>query len=58
MWFEPCLQLGHLVLGGPLRVEDDADGVLKCEGNESRDAYAVILRKSLSFVSFILILVI
>lgn len=46
------------MLGGPLCVEDDADEVLKCEGNESRDAYTVILRKNLSFVSFILILVI
>lgn len=46
------------MLGGPFRVEDDADEVLKCEGNESRDAHAVLLRKSLSFVSFILLLVI
>lgn len=58
MWFEPCLQQGPLVLGGPFRVEDDADEVLKCEGNESKDAHAVLLRKSLSFVSFILLLVI
>lgn len=52
----PALSKGTMVLGIPVCVEDDDNNILKSE-EENVEIHTVILRNKLSFVLFILILV-